>query len=161
MGGGSEVAMEAAQMVLLDNSFNSMVVAIENGRLLFNNLRKVILYLLPAGSFSEVVPIVLNIYFGVPIPLSAFLMICICVVTDMGPSLCMMLEKSEGDLLLKPPRIIGQDRLVDKTLLLFSYFFLGVFESFFAILMYFTYMYMYGGLQPKDVFFAFDKWTDG
>ena len=75
MGGGSEVAMEAAQMVLLDNSFNSMLIAIENGRLVFDNLRKVILYLLPAGSFSEVVPIVLNIYFGVPMPLSAFQMI--------------------------------------------------------------------------------------
>lgn len=42
MGGGSEVAMEAAQVVLLDNSFNSMLVAIENGRLVFENLRKVL-----------------------------------------------------------------------------------------------------------------------
>ena len=135
MGGGSEVAMEAAQMVLLDNSFNSLVVAIENGRLVFDNLRKVILYLLPAGSFSEVVPVILNIYFGVPSPLSAFQMICICVLTDMAPSLAMMLEKSEGDLLQRPPRKIGRDRLVDLKLLLFSYFFLGVFESFFSKLM--------------------------
>jgi sodium/potassium-transporting ATPase subunit alpha len=138
-----------------------MVVAIENGRLVFNNLRKVILYLLPAGSFSEVVPILLNIYLGVPMPLSAFQMICICVLTDMGPSLAMMLEKSEGDLLNKPPRIIGKDHLVDKKLLLFSYIFLGVFESFFSILMFFLYLYMYGGLLPSQVFLAFNNWTGG
>ena len=122
MGGGSEVAMETAQMVLLDKSFNSLVMAIENGRLVFDNLRKVILYLLPA----EVIPVVLNIYFGIPSPLSAFKMICICVLTDMSLSLAMMLEKSEGDLLKKPPRKVCQDRLVDMKLLLFSYFFLGV-----------------------------------
>ena len=161
MGGGSEVAMEAAQMVLLDNSFNSMLVAIENGRLVFDNLRKVILYLLPAGSFAEVVPIVLNIYFGVPLPLSAFQMICICVLTDMGPSLAMMLEKSEGDILERNPRVLGRDRLVDKKLLLFAYFFLGVFESFFSIFMFFLYLSIHGNLQPSHVFFAFDKWKDG
>ena len=55
MGGGSEVAMEASKMVLLDNSFSSILVAIENGRLVFDNLRKVILYLLTAGCMGEVI----------------------------------------------------------------------------------------------------------
>ena len=49
MGGGSEVAMEAAQLVLLDSNFSSILTAIENGRLVFANLRKVILYLLPGN----------------------------------------------------------------------------------------------------------------
>jgi sodium/potassium-transporting ATPase subunit alpha len=53
MGSGSEVAMEASQLVLLDNNFSSMLIAIENGRLVFENLRKVILYLLPAGSIGN------------------------------------------------------------------------------------------------------------
>ncbi len=53
MGSGSEVAMEASQLVLLDNNFSSMLIAIENGRLVFDNLRKVILYLLPAGSIGK------------------------------------------------------------------------------------------------------------
>jgi sodium/potassium-transporting ATPase subunit alpha len=52
MGSGSEVAIEAAQLVLLDSNFASILVAIENGRLVFENLRKVILYLLPAGSIG-------------------------------------------------------------------------------------------------------------
>ncbi len=54
MGSGSEVAMEASQLVLLDNNFSSMLIAIENGRLVFDNLRKVILYLLPAGSIGKI-----------------------------------------------------------------------------------------------------------
>ena len=54
MGSGSEVAMEASQMILLDNSFGAILTAIENGRLVFYNLRKVILYLLCAGSMGEV-----------------------------------------------------------------------------------------------------------
>ncbi len=53
MGSGSEVAIEAAQLVLLDSNFASILVAIENGRLVFENLRKVILYLLPAGSIGN------------------------------------------------------------------------------------------------------------
>ena len=119
------------------------------------------MYLLPAGSFSEVVPIILNIYLGVPLPLSAFQMICICVLTDMGPSLAMMLEKSEGDILEKPPRVVGRDHLVDKKLLLYAYFFLGVFESAFSIIMYFLYLGVYGSFSPSQIFLAFDKWQDG
>ena len=158
MGGGSEVAMEAAQMVLLDNSFNSLVMAIENGRLVFENLRKVIIYLLPAGTFAEIVPFILNIYIGCPLPMSAFQMIVICILTDLGPSLSMMMEKSEGDLLKKPPRKIGKDRLVEKKLLLTAYFFLGIFESFFQNFMFFLHLYRYGNFLPKDVFGAYSKW---
>ena len=52
IGGGSDVAMDAAQLILLDNNFSSMVIAIENGRLVFDNLKKVILYLLPGGIYE-------------------------------------------------------------------------------------------------------------
>ena len=62
MGSGSEVAMEASQMILLDNSFGAILTAIENGRLVFDNLRKVILYLLCAGSMGEVNITLLNFY---------------------------------------------------------------------------------------------------
>ena len=159
MGGGSEVAMEASQMVLLDNTFNSIVVAIENGRLVFENLRKVILYLLPAGTFSQIVPLILNIYIGVPLPLSAFQMIIICILTDVAPSLSMMFEKSEGDLLERPPRVIGRDRLVDLKLLMYAYFFLGVLETFFSNFIFFVYLYWYGNFQPSQVFLAYERFA--
>ena len=78
MGLGSDLATAAANMILLDNNFASIIVAMENGRLVFDNLKKVILYLLPAGSWSELWPVLVNVLLGTPLPLSAFLMIVIC-----------------------------------------------------------------------------------
>ncbi|KAF5005794.1 hypothetical protein FDECE_7773, partial [Fusarium decemcellulare] len=67
---GSDVAIEAADLVLLDR-FDSIIDAMRLGRLVFQNLQKVISYLLPAGSWSEIWPVILNVFFGVPLPLSA------------------------------------------------------------------------------------------
>ncbi|CAF1079929.1 unnamed protein product, partial [Brachionus calyciflorus] len=160
MGGGSEVAMEASQMVLLDNSFQAILIAIENGRLVFDNLRKVILYLLPAGSIGELCPILVNIFFGVPLPLSAFLMICICILTDMFPAMALMMEKPERNLLLQPPRS-KKDHLVDWRLIIQAYLFIGVIEAFFSHLVYFLYLDWYGKFSPRDILFVFDNWKSG
>lgn len=161
MGGGSEVAMEAANMILLDNNFSSILVAMESGRLVFDNLKKVILYLLPAGSFSELIPVFTNIFLGVPLPLSAFMMVVICVVTDMAPSLALMYEKPESNLLARPPRDTKKDHLVDWRLMLQAYAFTGFMETFFSHSMFFFYLQRYGDLWPSDVLLAFDDWTDG
>lgn len=74
MGSGSDIAIEAADMVLLE-SFSAIVAAVEYGRLVYDNLKKTILYLLPAGSFSELWPVVTNVAFGIPQILSSFLMV--------------------------------------------------------------------------------------
>jgi sodium/potassium-transporting ATPase subunit alpha len=76
MGSGSDIAIEAADMVLLD-SFASVVEAVQYGRVVFDNLKKVICYLLPAGSFAEFWPVMTNVLFGLPQILSSFLMIII------------------------------------------------------------------------------------
>ncbi|KAJ5166719.1 uncharacterized protein N7482_005500 [Penicillium canariense] len=102
IGSGSDVAIEAADLVLLDR-FDSIVEAIRLGRLVFQNLQKVIAYLLPAGSWSEIWPVLMNVFFGVPSPLSSFLMIVICVFTDLFLSLSLIMEKEEFDLLSIPP----------------------------------------------------------
>lgn len=73
---GSDVAIEAADMVLLD-SFAAIVEAVRYGRVVFDNLKKTIAYLLPAGSFSEFWPVFTNLVFGIPQILSSFLMIII------------------------------------------------------------------------------------
>ncbi|KAJ1658656.1 hypothetical protein IWQ61_002144 [Dispira simplex] len=161
MGGGSEVAMEAAHMVMLDNNFASILVAIEYGRLVFDNLKKCILYLLPAGSFSECVPVLVSMFLGVPMPLSAFLMICICVLTDMPPSIALMFEGPERNLLTRPPRVPHRDRLVNAKLLVHAYLFAGFLETFFGHCMYFYYMQSHGGFSASELLLAFDKWTDG
>ncbi len=76
MGGGSDIAVEAADMVLLE-SFSSIVAAVQYGRVVFDNLKKVVCYLLPAGSFAEFWPVMTNVLFGLPQFLSSFLMIII------------------------------------------------------------------------------------
>ncbi|KAK4049497.1 hypothetical protein OIO90_005448 [Microbotryomycetes sp. JL221] len=126
--GGSEVATEAADLILLDN-FSAIVAGIESGRLCYENLKKSILYLLPAGSFSELMPVLVNVFFGLPQVLSNIQMILICAVTDVLPALSLCLEKPEADLLTRKPRDRKKDRLADARLLGHAYLFVGVFES--------------------------------
>lgn len=73
---GSDIAIEAADMVLLD-SFAAIVEAVRCGRVVFDNLKKTVAYLLPAGSWSEFWPVFTNLIFGIPQILSSFLMIII------------------------------------------------------------------------------------
>ncbi|KAJ7366054.1 hypothetical protein DFH08DRAFT_162880 [Mycena albidolilacea] len=129
MAGGSEVAMEAADLVLLSDNFSTMITGIKYGRLCFENLRKSILYLLPAGSFSELIPVLLNVLAGVPQALSSIQMIIICVVTDVLPALSLVYEKPEADLLLRKPRNRKKDRLADVRLLGHAYLFIGILET--------------------------------
>lgn len=79
LGSGSDIAIEAADMVLLE-SFSAVVEAVQYGRVVFDNLKKTIAYLLPAGSFSEFWPVMTNVAFGLPQILSSFLMIIIWYV---------------------------------------------------------------------------------
>ncbi|KAH9955492.1 hypothetical protein BC827DRAFT_1236737 [Russula dissimulans] len=139
MGSGSDVAREAADMVLLED-FSAIVVALEYGRLVYDNLKKTILYLLPAGSFSELMPILLNILIGVPQMLSNIQMILICVATDVLPALSMCLEPPESGLLSRPPRNVRTERLANGRLLLQAYGFLGILESLCAMSMSFWYL---------------------
>ncbi|CAF0901274.1 unnamed protein product [Brachionus calyciflorus] len=154
MGGGSEVAMEASQLVLLDNNFASILIAIRNGRLVFYNLKKVILYLLPGGCVAELVPVLLSIFFGVPQTLSSFQMLVISLFTDIAPSLSLMMEREETDLLKQPPRS-RKSHLVDWKFILHAYFFLGLLISFFSQCMFFMFMYIHQDLLPTDLFFDF------
>ncbi|KAF8603003.1 sodium-potassium ATPase [Ceratobasidium sp. AG-I] len=156
MGDGSDVAREAADMVLLEN-FEAIVVALEYGRLVYDNLKKTVLYLLPAGSFSELMPILLNILIGVPQMLSSLQMIIICVATDVLPALSLALEKPEQGLLTRRPRNVKTDRLADWRLLFHAYFFLGIIESLCAMSMSFWYLQR-NGVPFSDLVFGYGKW---
>lgn len=128
VGSGSDIAVEAADMVLLE-SFGSVVEAVRYGRMMFDNLKKTIAYLLPAGSFSEFWPVFTNVAFGLPQVLSSFLMIVICCFTDCLAATSLAYEKPEADVLMRPPRVVGVDRLVDWKLIVQSYGFVGIVET--------------------------------
>ncbi|KAK9371420.1 hypothetical protein V1509DRAFT_29500 [Lipomyces kononenkoae] len=157
---GSDVAIEAADLVLLD-TFGAIVDAIRLGRLVFQNLQKVIAYLLPAGSWSEIWPVLMNVFFGVPLPLSTFLMIIICVFTDLFLSLSLIMEKEEFDLLSLPPRNHLKDHLINLKIYIQAYLFVGVMETTCALSMFFLYMYREAGIPFHSLVFAFGKYTNG
>ncbi|KAG6877296.1 hypothetical protein C0992_010314 [Termitomyces sp. T32_za158] len=157
---GSDVAMEAADLVLMGN-FDSIVGGIRLGRLVFQNLQKVIAYLLPAGSWSEAWPVLLNAFLGVPLPLSSFLMIIICCFTDLSPCLSLIMEKEEFDLLTLPPRNHKKDHLINLKIYTQAYFFIGMMETIIAHTMFFLYMWKYAHIPARDLFLAFEKYSDG
>ncbi|CEJ91884.1 Putative Sodium/potassium-transporting ATPase subunit alpha-2 [[Torrubiella] hemipterigena] len=157
---GSDVAIEAADLVLMDR-FDSIIEAIRLGRLVFENLQKVIAYLLPAGSWSEIWPVMVNVFFGVPLPLSSFLMIIICVFTDLFLSLSLIMEKEEFDLLSLPPRNHKKDHLINLKIYVQAYLFTGFLETTTAHAMYFLYYWKYAGIPISELFFLFEGYSEG
>ncbi|KIE01664.1 ATPase, P-type, transmembrane domain protein, partial [Metarhizium majus ARSEF 297] len=153
MGSGSDIAMEAADMVLLD-SFSSVVAAVQYGRVVFDNLKKVIAYLLPAGSFSEFWPVMTSVVFGLPQILSSFLMIIICCFTDCAAATILSFEKPEADVLLRRPRNVKKDRLVNWQLIFHAYAIIGVTETLASFAMAFWYLQRQG-IPFKDLWFSF------
>ncbi|KAG9253005.1 uncharacterized protein F5Z01DRAFT_682232 [Emericellopsis atlantica] len=157
---GSDVAIDASDLVLLDKS-DSIIDAIRLGRLVFQNLQKVIAYLLSAGSWSEIWPVLVNVFFGVPLPLSAFLMIVICVFTDLFLSLSLIMEKAEFDLLSLPPRNHKKDHLITGRIYGQAYLFTGTMETIVAHSMFFLYYWRHARIPVKDLFFLYEGYKDG
>ncbi|KAH6692711.1 calcium-transporting ATPase [Plectosphaerella plurivora] len=159
VGSGSDVAIEAADMVLLD-SFSSVVEALRFGRMMFDNLKKTTAYLLPAGSFSEFWPVIGNVMFGLPQILSSFLMIIICLFTDSVAAIALAYESPEANVLTRPPRVPGKDRLVDWRLVLQAYGFVGVLETISSFAMAFWYLER-RGIPFSSLWFSFSLSPDG
>lgn len=134
MADGSEIAKEASDLVLLD-SFTSIVEALLYGRLVFENVKKTICYLLPAGCYSELWAVLLNCLAGFPQVLSSFYMIIISCITDCIGSMIISFEGPEKNLLLKKPRCVSGERLVNWKLLVHSYIVFGTFDCFSAMLL--------------------------
>ncbi|RPD55624.1 calcium ATPase transmembrane domain M-containing protein [Lentinus tigrinus ALCF2SS1-7] len=160
MGAGSDVAKEAAAMILLNNDLTSIVVAIEMGRLVFDNLKKVILYLMPAGTYTEFVTVFCNVFLGMQLALSSYLQVCFSITNDVVMSISLMYEKPESDLMLRKPRNARTDRLTDWRFFFQIYLFIGLMMWPCAMSMWFLYMDRQG-LSFYDVILVYDKWTDG
>lgn len=116
VGSGTDVAKEAADLVLLDNDVATIVAAIREGRGMYDNIRKVIAYLV-TGSFSEVALALAAIVFGLPLPLLPIHILWINVLTDGFPSLALAAEPPESDVMRAPPRprrvpLVPRDMLV-------------------------------------------------
>lgn len=91
---GSEVAKETADLVLLDNNFNTIVMSVKEGRVIFANIKKVVLYLL-SGSFSEVTIILASLWAQIPLPLLTVQILWINLISDSFPALALTMEPEE------------------------------------------------------------------
>lgn len=100
--GGTEVARRAADMVVTDDNFRSIVHAVEEGRLVHRNLEKVLLLLLPT-LVAEVLVLVAALLFGQPLPLAAVQILWHNVVTEGAVTFNLSLEPPEGDEMLSRP----------------------------------------------------------
>lgn len=103
LGSGTEVAKETANLVLLDDNFKTITTAVEQGRVIFENIRKVILYLI-SDSFSEVVIVGGSLLLGTLVPVTAAQILWINLVTDGLPNVALTMEPKEDGIMLEKPR---------------------------------------------------------
>lgn len=148
--GGSDVAKEAADVVLLDDNFASIVVGIKEGRLLFANLKKSVAYTLTHLA-PEVVPVLIWAFAGIPQPMGALLCFCIDLLTELVPATSLAFEKPESNIMNVPPRNCKTDKLTSLPLLLYSYGIVGLIETGCCFLAYFLIFKSYG-VSAKDLF---------
>lgn len=112
-------------MLLLDDNFSSIVNGVEEGRLIFDNLKKSIAYTL-ASNIPEIWPFIFFIIFQVPLPLTTILILCIDLGTDMVPAIAFAYENPELDIMERYPRNAKRDSLVGRKLISYSYLQIGM-----------------------------------
>lgn len=100
---GTDVAKNAADMILMDDNFSTIVAAIREGRGIFDNIKKAIHFLLSCN-IGEIMTIFAAILFGLPVPLLPVQLLFINLVTDSFPALCLGVEPPDNDVMSRPPR---------------------------------------------------------
>jgi calcium-translocating P-type ATPase len=124
---GSDVAKESADIILLDDNFASIVAAIEEGRAVYDNLRKFLTYIL-THNVAELVPYLAFVLLRVPLPLTVIQILAIDLGTDTLPALALGAEKPDPETMSSPPRLLSE-HLLDRKLLMRTYLFLGPLEA--------------------------------
>jgi len=124
---GTDVAKEAASMILLDDNFASIVNAIEEGRAVYSNIRKFTTYIFTSNT-PEAWPFIFQIVFNIPLALTVMQVLAIDLGTDLVPALALGTEKPEPGLMDRPPRG-PKDRIVDRRLVVRSLLWLGTLQT--------------------------------
>jgi magnesium-transporting ATPase (P-type) len=126
---GTDVAKESADMILTDDNFASIVHAIEEGRAVYSNIRKFLLYILNSN-MPEAVPSAMFLFSrgAIPLPLTVMQILCVDLGTDMLPALGLGTEKPEKDTMNKPPRR-QNETLLNRKLIIKGFLWYGLLGS--------------------------------
>ncbi|HJS29447.1 MAG TPA: cation-transporting P-type ATPase [Anaerolineales bacterium] len=146
---GSDVAKEAADVVLVTDNFASIIHAIEEGRAVYDNLRKFMTYIF-TSNVPEILPFILTALINIPLALTVRQILAIDLVTDMLPGLALGSEKPEPDILKRPPRRRNQP-LIDRRLLLRAFAWLGPLEAVLA----FSGFFLVYAIQNQEIILSF------
>lgn len=143
MGGpcGTDVAKQAADVILLDDNFASIVIAIEEGRIMFDNLKKAFFYVL-SSNVAEIAPFLLFLVAQIPLPLGALTVLCIDLGTDMLPAVSLAYEEEEvrHEVMKRGPRNPISEGLLDERLLFVSCGQMGLIQAAAGFFTYFVIM---------------------
>ena len=150
---GTDVAKEASNMVLMDDNFATIVRAVEEGRTIFDNIKKFIAYIL-TSNVPQILPFIAYVLLDIPLPLTVILILSIDLGTDIVPALGLGAEPPETDVMKRKPRP-RNERLLSRNLLFMSYGIVGVVQAAAGFFSYFVILYSGGWewgqqLPPSD-----------
>jgi potassium/sodium efflux P-type ATPase len=154
---GTDVAKEAAEMILIDDNFASIVAAIEEGRAVFDNIKKFITYIF-AHLVPEAIPYIFYVVLKIPVPITVMQVLAIDLGTEILPALALGIEKPEPGVMDVPPRP-KKKGVIDKIVLFRGYIFLGLLEAAAVLIAYYFVLYRGGWkpgmqLEPDDTTFS-------
>ena len=143
MGGpmGTDVAKQAADVILLDDNFSSIVIAIEEGRIMFDNLKKSLYYML-CSNVASIAPFLLYLVAQLPLPFGILTVLCIDLGTDMLPAISLAFEEEEvqHEVMKRGPRNPISEGLLDEKLLFLSCGQVGLIQAASGFFTYFVIM---------------------
>jgi len=139
---GTDVAKEASDMVLMDDNFSTIVSAVEEGRTIFENIKKFIAYIL-TSNIPQILPFIAFVLLDIPLPLTVVLILTIDLGTDIVPALGLGAEPPETDVMKKKPRP-RNERLLSRNLLFMSYGIVGMIQAAAGFFSYFVILYAGG-----------------
>ncbi|XP_028937232.1 sodium/potassium-transporting ATPase subunit alpha-1 [Ornithorhynchus anatinus] len=155
---GSDVSKQAADMILLDDNFASIVTGVEEGRLIFDNLKKSIAYTL-TSNIPEITPFLIFIIANIPLPLGTVTILCIDLGTDMVPAISLAYEQAESDIMKRQPRNPKTDKLVNERLISMAYGQIGMIQALGGFFTYFVIL-AENGFLPSGLLGIRMDWDD-
>ncbi|KAJ2944392.1 hypothetical protein O0L34_g18402 [Tuta absoluta] len=153
---GSQVSKQTADIILMDDNFATIVIGIEEGRKIFDNLKKSVCYIL-ISNVPEIVPVLMFILFSIPLPLGVMTILCVDLGTDMWPAVALAHERAEADVMARPPHV--KEPLVSSQMLWLVYGHLGLIEFCAGIFAYFVVMAEHG-FYPEILFGIRKQWDN-